>query len=77
MTSDQLRQSLRELDGTRDVTFGFSGLPSHESTLHIAKAILIPDEPDHMVKLTDGKCIFIIEPERIVWIRITLKTQLA
>lgn len=75
MTPDQLRQSLRELDGTRDATFGFAGMPSHESSLLIHKAILIPDEPDHLVKVTDGQSIFIIEPERIVWIRIALKKQ--
>lgn len=73
MTSDQLRQALKELDGTRDAVFGFAGLPSHESTLTVHKAMLIPDEPDHLVKVTDGHSIFIVEPERLVWIRITLK----
>lgn len=75
MSPDQLRQSLRELDGTRDATFGFASMPSHESTLLVHKAMLIPDEPDHLIKLTDGQSIFIIEPERIVWIRIALKKQ--
>jgi hypothetical protein len=73
MTPDQLRQSLKELDGTRDATFGFADMPSHESTLVIHKAMLIPDEPDHLVKLTDGQSIFIIEPDRLVWIKIALK----
>lgn len=75
MTPDQLRQSLKELDGTRDAIFGFASMPSHESTLLIHKAMLIPDEPDHLVKLTDGQSIFIVEPDRIVWIRIALKKQ--
>ncbi len=76
MTPEQLRQSLRELDGTRDITFAFAGMPSHESTLTVHKAMLIPDEPDHLVKLTDGQSIYIIEPERIVWIRLGLKKHL-
>lgn len=75
MTPEQLRQSLRELDGSRDITFGFAGMPSHESVLTVHKAILIPDEPDHLVKLTDGQSVFIVEPERLVWIRIALKKQ--
>ncbi|XVJ59393.1 MAG: hypothetical protein HEQ23_08300 [Tepidisphaera sp.] len=75
MTPDQLRQSLKELDGTRDALFAFASMPSHESTLLVHKAMLIPDEPDHLVKLTDGQSIFIIEPERIIWIRIALKKQ--
>lgn len=73
MSPEQLRQSLKELDGTRDAAFGFAGLPSHESVLVIHKAMLIPDEPDHLVKLTDGQSIFIIEPDRLVWIKIALK----
>jgi len=73
MTPDQLRQSLKELDGTRDAAFGFAHMPSHESVLVIHKAMLIPDEPDHLVKLTDGQSIFIIEPDRLVWIKIALK----
>jgi hypothetical protein len=77
MTPDQLRQSLKELDGTRDAIFGFASMPSHESTLLVHKAMLIPDEPDHLIKLTDGQSIFIIEPERIVWIRIALKKPLS
>ena len=77
MTPDQLRQALRELDGTRDACIGFAGMPSHESTLTVHKAMLIPDEPDHLVKLTDGQSIFILEPERIVWIRIALKKQVS
>ncbi|QOJ01803.1 MAG: hypothetical protein HRU70_15490 [Phycisphaeraceae bacterium] len=77
MTPEQLRQSLKELDGSRDATFGFAGMPSHESAMVVRKAMLIPDEPDHLVKVTDGESIFIIEPERLVWIRISLKKPLA
>jgi hypothetical protein len=75
MTPEQLRQSLRELDGTRDITFVFAGMPPHESTLHLHNAMLIPDEPDHLVKVTDGKSVYIVEPVRIIWIKIGLKVQ--
>ena len=70
MTPEQLRQSLRELDGTRDITFGFAGMPSHESVLTVHKAMLIPDEPDHLVKVTDGKSVFIINSAHVDWIKI-------
>ena len=38
------------------------------------KTRLIPDEPDHLIKVTDGKSVFIIEAERVAWVRIGLKT---
>ena len=72
MTPDQLRTALRELNGERDATFCFSGMPSHESTLGVTKAFLLPDEADHLVKVTDGESIYIIDAERVVWIRIGL-----
>jgi hypothetical protein len=75
MNADQLRQALRELNGERDVFFAFASMPEHESHLHLHNAMLIPDEPDHLVKVTDGKSVYIIEPDRIVWVRIALKKQ--
>ncbi|MBC7835141.1 MAG: hypothetical protein H7Y88_08570 [Phycisphaerales bacterium] len=79
MTSDQLRQALRELNGERDLTVVFSnvfdvsgaapGGPSH-AACRVKKAMLIPDEPDHLVKVTDGHAIFILDADRIAWIRI-------
>jgi hypothetical protein len=33
----------------------------------------IPDEPDHLVKLTDGKSVYIVKAELVAWVRITLK----
>ena len=73
MTPDSLRQALRELNGERDCTIAFSGMPEHESHLIVHRAMLIPQEPDHLVKLTDGKSIYLIEAERVAWLRIGLK----
>jgi hypothetical protein len=73
MTPDQVRIALRELNGERDCTLGFAGLPEHESHVTVHHAILIPDESDHLVKLTDGKSVYIIDAERVAWIRISLK----
>ncbi len=76
MTTDQLRQALRELNGERDLTITFAEVPSPVpgvSSLEVKRAMLIPDEQDHLVKVTDGKSIFIIDAERVAWIRIGLK----
>ncbi|HEX8875569.1 MAG TPA: hypothetical protein VK176_05995 [Phycisphaerales bacterium] len=79
MTPDQLRQSLRELSGDRDCTIAFSdvfpagGGVLNNALLEIRNAMLIPDEPDHMVKVTDGKHIYVIDADRVVWVRIALK----
>ena len=66
MNTDQLRQSLRELDGKRAAAFYFNGA----AECIVANAMLLPDEADHMVKVTDGKHVFIIDAEQLVWIRI-------
>lgn len=73
MTIDQLRQVLRELDGEREVAFVFQHMTENSSGLVVKNAMLIPDEPDHMVKVTDGKHIFVIDAEHIVYVRIALK----
>lgn len=70
MTPDQLRQALRELNGERTATFALVGI---QETIVVNSAMLIPDEPDHLVKVTDGKSVFIIDAERVAWIRIGLK----
>jgi hypothetical protein len=70
MTSDQLRQALRELNGERAATFCMEGFHEH---VVVHNAMLIPDEPDHLVKVTDGKSVFIIDAQRVAWIRIGLK----
>lgn len=78
MTNDQLRQALSELNGERDLTVALTGIYPHPSgpigaTLDIKRAMLIPDEADHLVKVTDGASIYILDAERIAWIRIGLK----
>ena len=73
MTPTQLRQALAELNGERDVVIAFTGMDEHQALLTVSRAILIPDEPDHLIKVTDGQSVFIIVPERINWIRIGLK----
>ena len=66
MTNDQLRQALAELNGERDAIFRF---PEAEDC-HVPNAILIPAEDDGLVKVSDGKHVYIIEASRIAWIRI-------
>lgn len=66
MTNDQLRQALSELNTERDATFVFVGA----GECKVASAMLIPDEPDHLVKVSDGKHIYILDAERIAWIQI-------
>ncbi len=72
MTTEQLRSALRELNGERDCTIAFLGMPEHESHLTVPRAMLIPDEPDHLLKLTDGKYVYILDAERVAYVRISL-----
>ena len=65
MTPDQLRTALRELNGEREAIFAFVGLSPDAAHLTVHGAMLIPDEPDHLVKVTDGKSVFIIDAERV------------
>jgi hypothetical protein len=76
MTPTQLRTALRELNGERDLTIVFAEVPSPVpglASLEVKKAMLIPDEPDHLVKVTDGKAVYILDAERVAWLRIGLK----
>jgi hypothetical protein len=78
MTPTQLRTALRELNGERDLTLAFTGIfPATSSTgtvlLEVRNAMLIPDEADHLVKVTDGKAVFVLDAERVAWARIGLK----
>ena len=79
MTNDQLRKALSELNGERDLSVAFEGVyspgtgPLAIAMLDIKRAMLIPDEADHLVKVTDGSSIYILDAERIAWIRIGLK----
>jgi hypothetical protein len=36
----------------------------------VKKALLIPEEADGLVKVTDGSHIYIVDSERIAWIEI-------
>ncbi len=76
MTSTHLRQALRELNGERHLSVIFADIPAPVPgvcNLEVKSAMLIPDEDDHLVKVTDGKSIFILDAERVAWIRIGLK----
>ena len=73
MTPDQLRTALRELNGEREAIFAFVGLAEGTAHLTVNGAMLIPDEPDHLVKVTDGQSVYIIDSERVAWVRIGLR----
>jgi hypothetical protein len=79
MSPHQLRTALQELNGERDLTVAFAGLysaasgPGFIANLEVKNAMLIPDEADHLVKVTDGKSIFILDAERVAWLKISLK----
>ncbi len=72
MNQDQLRQALTELNGERNAHFALTGMHESVSILTITAAMLIPEETDKLVKVTDGKSVYIIEAERIAYIRIGL-----
>lgn len=72
MTQDQLRQALKELNGERHAHFALAGMHERASILTVESAMLIPEETDKLVKVTDGKSVYIIEAERIAYIRIGL-----
>jgi hypothetical protein len=74
MTCDQLRQALRELNGERRLVLVFANVQSPVagvSHFEVKNAMLIPDEADHLVKVTDGRSVFIIEAEHVAWLSIT------
>lgn len=73
MTTDQLRQALRELNGERKLVVVFAHVHSPVpgiSHLEVKNAMLIPDEADHLVKVTDGRSIVILDAERVAWLSI-------
>lgn len=72
MTNDQLRQALRELNGERTLIVAMAGVYSSVgmASFTVKHAMLIPDEEDHLVKVTDGKSIYIIDAERVAWLQI-------
>lgn len=64
--TEQLRTALHDLDGTRDVRLEFDG----GDPCLIAKALLVPAEPDGIVKLTDGAREYLVDADRVAWIEI-------
>lgn len=72
MNDNQLRIALKELNGERDAHFALAGMHESATILTIHKAMLIPEETDHLVKVTDGQSVYILEAERIAYIRIGL-----
>ncbi|MEO1009252.1 MAG: hypothetical protein AAFX79_11860 [Planctomycetota bacterium] len=70
MTTEELRAALTELTGGRDAVFAFADADEHVAQLHVQSAMLVPEENDHMVKVTDGQSIAIIDAARVCWVRI-------
>ena len=42
------------------------------NVLRVPNAMLIPDEGDALIKVTDGKSIYVIHSEAVHWVRIDL-----
>ena len=74
MTNDQLRIALGELNAERDLVIAFAGVHAPAmpgaNTLTIKRAMLIPDEDDHLVKVTDGSHVYILEGAYVAWMKI-------
>lgn len=74
MTHDQLRLALAELNAERDLEIAFANVhaPAYPGAnlLHIKRAMLIPAEEDGLVKVSDGKHVYIIDAQNVTWIRI-------
>lgn len=73
MKTDQLRKALSELNGERDLNVAFSNAydpTGQASHCTVKRAMLVPDEGDDLVKVTDGKHIYIFSAESVVWMRI-------
>lgn len=70
MTSPELRKALEELKGQRTATFVFQHILGETNTLSVANAMLVPEEADGLIKLTDGQSIYIIDADRVAYIRL-------
>jgi hypothetical protein len=71
MTNDQLHQALQELRGDRDLAIYFGNAPlSLANPCVVKKAMILPSEADGLVKVTDGKAIYIIDGEKVAWLKI-------
>ena len=65
MKADQLRKAFSDLNG-RDLRIEFEGA----ETLVVRNAMLIPEEQDDLLKVTDGSHEYIIECGRVAWVEI-------
>ena len=70
MSPNKLRKALEELKGKRTATFVFQHILGEHNTLAVANAMLVPEEADGLIKLTDGQSIYIIDAERVAYIRL-------
>ncbi len=70
MTHTALRKALEELKGQRTATFVFNHILGEHNTLSVTNAMLVPEEADGLIKLTDGQSIFIIDADRVAYIRL-------
>ena len=66
MNPSTLRLAFRELNGQRDLRIEFD----HASSCIVKRAMLIPEESDHLVKVTDGSHVYIVDAERVAWVEI-------
>jgi hypothetical protein len=66
MQADQLRKAFRELNGLRDLRIEFAS--AHACI--VKKALLIPEEADGLIKVTDGSHVYIVDAERVAWLEI-------
>jgi hypothetical protein len=66
MTTDALRKALKELNGQRDAVVYFM----HAEKCIVTNAMLLPEEPDGLIKLTDGKHVYILDAAEVAWIKI-------
>lgn len=70
MTHTELRKALEELNGQRAATFVFQHILGEHNTLSVTNAMLVPEEADGLIKLTDGQSIYIIDADRVAYIRL-------
>jgi len=70
MNPADLRQALKELKGQRSATFILADVPGDHAIVTVQNAMLVPEEADKQVKLTDGQSIYIIDAERVAAIRL-------
>jgi hypothetical protein len=66
MDAEQLRQALSELDGRRDLRVEFD----RAQRCLVRRALLIPEEGDRLVKVTDGVRVFVMDASKVCWMEI-------